>query len=67
MGEEGKCELCGTGEEETLDHFIRNCDALKEIRNEFETEGVQMSKLLLFEDQKNQENIEKYQDFIHSL
>ena len=54
------CKICGNGNEETLVHFLTECEALKQIYDNFEmgekrmdeilqfTEGIELSKSKMF-------------------
>ncbi len=64
-GGDESCELCRSGAEENLQHFIKECCALTSVRGQSEVEEISLSKLLLFEE--NDINTEKYKEFIYCL
>lgn len=53
---EVRCELCDTGSEESLEHFLKGYSAMRQIREKFKVDGLQISKILAFEEN---EDIEK--------
>ena len=62
---EVRCELCDTGNEESLDHFLKECNAMRQIREKFEANELEISKILGFEGEN--EEIEKYKEYILGL
>lgn len=61
-----RCEICEAGEEETLEHFVKECEALEGVRRKFGVEGLPIETLLLFEGGEEEE-AEKYKEYIEHL
>ena len=50
QGGDGLCKLCSCGEVETLEHFMTECNSLRQERLRFDYEGIDMPQLLHFVD-----------------
>ena len=48
LNTEVTCRLCGSGEEETLDHFLVECETLREMRESHGMRGRSVEEILLF-------------------
>ena len=59
-----ECPLCGEREEETLDHFLRQCSGLRHIRARHGVrEEDELVEMLLFSNQSTMK-IEKWRKYL---
>ena len=47
---ETKCEICNSGEEETLEHFLVKCGGLDDVRGKYGVRDRKVEELLMFSD-----------------
>ena len=60
------CELCG-GREETLEHFLRECPALLEVRETCGYQGMDMGELLFGMEECSVEEIRNRREFLGKM